>query len=70
MKLYNGKFSLRYQALKAYFHGLIFVVCPEKHHNSSLLSVATIQMSRFSWLMFRLEAFRNKNKEELIIDSS
>ncbi len=42
--------NCNYQALKAYFRGLIFGCMSRARHHSSLLSAASIRMYRFSWV--------------------
>ncbi len=50
--------NFRYQALKAYFRGLIFVVCPEH-----VIIVAYYNYLDFRGLIFRFEALHNENNE-------
>ncbi len=60
---YSGNF--RYQALKVYFRGIIFVVCPEH-----VIIVAYCPRLLFkctdSWLIFHFGALRSKNKPFLL----
>ncbi len=51
---------VKYHAPESVFSCLIFVVHPE---HVIIVAEATIRMSTFSWLIFRLGALRNERKK-------